>query len=537
MVVSCQQKYNNGWTEGIVVNGTMTATGTSFTTVGGDDNTEVVVNSGGHLTAIGSTFAWNNFVLQNGSTLNNGDLTGNVFNHLPSRRPAIDVHAVEPRNVSFQDIDILAGGSLSSGQSLTLGLIGTASTASLRYVFPGAFEVKSGATLSVASNVNVYLNDGNLFLTVDAGGALNFAAASVVQQKFNNGWTEGIVDNGTMTAVGTSFTTVGGGDNAEVVVNSGGHLTASNSTFAWTNFVLANGSTLNSGDLTGNTFATTVSAPATDVPLLASNLSFQDIDILSGGSLSSGQSLTLALIGTASTASLRYVFPGAFTVASGATLSVASNVNVDLNDGNQSLTVNAGGTLNFGAASVVQQEFGDGFTEGIVVNGVMTAAGTSFTLSGGGDNARIQVNPSGGHLTATNSNFAWNNFVLSSGSTLNSGDLTGNVFNTTVSAQAIDVPLLANNASFQDIDILAGDSLNSGQSLTLGLIGTASTAKLRYVFPGAFEVKSGATLTVPSNVSVYLDDANLSLTVDAGGTLNFGGAASVGAAEVRQPPA
>ena len=56
-----------------------------------------------------------------------------------------------------------------------------------------------------------------------------------------------------------------------------------------------------------------------------------------GGSLSSGQSLSLNLIGTASTANLVYVFTGGFTVATGATLIVSPHVNVEIN-ANQAIT-------------------------------------------------------------------------------------------------------------------------------------------------------------------------------------------------------
>ncbi len=50
-----------------------------------------------------------------------------------------------------------------------------------------------------------------------------------------------------------------------------------------------------------------------------------------------------------------------------------------------------------------------------MVNGTMAVSNTSFTFNGGNNNnnSEIQVN-SGGHLTASNSTFGWDNFVLSS---------------------------------------------------------------------------------------------------------------------------
>ena len=69
-------------------------------------------------------------------------------------------------------------------------------------------------------------------------------------------------------------------------------------------------------DLTNDTFNLPIYVPAWTCPLLANNLSFQAVDIY-GGSLASGQTLSLNLIGTASTANLVYVFTGGFTVRPG----------------------------------------------------------------------------------------------------------------------------------------------------------------------------------------------------------------------------
>src|SRR5439155_1483044 len=114
--------------------------------------------------------------------------------------------------------------------------------------------------------------------------------------------------------------------------------------------------------------------PAIDVPLLTSNQSFQDVDI-NAGSLTSGQTVPLNLMGTTTSANLRYVFPGAFTVNSGAMLSLGAGVNVQINNG---VTITDNGTLNVnGANTVVAQETNNCCPEGIVVNGSMTVSNTS----------------------------------------------------------------------------------------------------------------------------------------------------------------
>src|SRR5262249_36868872 len=153
---------------------------------------------------------------------------------------------------------------------------------------------------------------------------------------------------------------------------------------------------------------------ATDVPLLADNQSFQDIDFLTG-SLNAGLTLTLNPLGTVTTANQRYVFTAAFTVQAGATLNVGTGATVLINDG-QALTVrrtlNATSTKLF---AIVDSQTLD--TEGIVVNCTMTLMNVSLTRSGGAngsDNSLLQVN-SGGRLKATGSTFAWDNVVLATG--------------------------------------------------------------------------------------------------------------------------
>ena len=76
----------------IVVNGTMTATGSDLQPGGNDySNTLIQVNSGGELTAASSTFNLNQLVLENGSIVGTTDLTGDTFN-MPVYVPARTSH-------------------------------------------------------------------------------------------------------------------------------------------------------------------------------------------------------------------------------------------------------------------------------------------------------------------------------------------------------------------------------------------------------------------------------------------------------------
>ena len=292
-----------------------------------------------------------------------------------------------------------------------MNAIGTATTANLRYVFPGNFTVSSGATVTVGPNVSVLIQE-NLTLTDD--GTLSFATGDAVA--LNIGTTQIVVGSGGLmtTASGDSFS---GSTNCstQIVVNSGGHLQASNSSFALNNVTLNTGSILNAGDFTGNSFNSPLFLPESDVQYLSgtgsNNAQFQDIDILAG-SVASGQTLALNAIGTASTANLRYVFDGNFTVSSGATVTVGPNVSVLIQE---NLTLTDDGTLSFATGDAVALNIG---TTQIVVGsgGLMTtASGDSF--SGSTNYATQIVVNSGGHLQASNSSFALNNVTLTSGST------------------------------------------------------------------------------------------------------------------------
>ena len=115
-----------------------------------------------------------------------------------------------------------------------------------------------------------------------------------------------------------------------------------------------------------------------------------------------------------------------------------------------------------------------------MVNGTMTATGTTFKLAGGGDNAQIVVNGPAGHLVATGGTFAWDDPALAGGSVLNRGDLAGDTFNQTISVPITDVPLLAGNLVFQTIDINPG-TLASGTIELTNAIASSPSPKLVYV--------------------------------------------------------
>ena len=166
-----------------------------------------------------------------------------------------------------------------------------------------------------------------------------------------------------------------------------------------------------------------------------------------------------------------------------------------------------------GAMSVTDASVGfvAGFasTTQLLVNGTLSASGSSFYTSGGAYESftLIQVD-SGGESTAANSTFSVDELSMVSGSIMNSGDLTNDVFNLPIYVPFQDIALLANNQSFQNVNIISG-TMASGQNLSLVPIGTVSTANLVYIFQGNFTVGTGATLSVGSGTNVLIDPVTI----------------------------
>jgi uncharacterized protein YlbG (UPF0298 family) len=485
----------------IVVNGTMTATGDTFATATGSGGS-IQVGSGGHLKASSSTFNLNSLSISSAAVYASGDMASDTFN-TPIYVPYGDVQYLSG-NAKFEQVYINAA-TLPSGQTLALNQIGT-NTSSLEYVFStGGFTIASGATLNVAANVPVLLTDGQ---TLTDNGALTFAGGATMDLNTYYGASQ-IVVNGTMTATGDTFATATG-SGGSIQVGSGGHLKASSSTFNLNSLSINNASVYASGDMASDTFNMPIYVPYGDVQYLAGNAKFEQIYI-NAGTLPSGQTLALNLIGT-NTSSLEYVFStGGFTIASGGTLNVAANVPVLLTDGQ---TISDNGTLNFSTGDTLDLDTYYGASQ-VVVNGTMTATGATFATATGSGGS-IQVG-SGGHLKASSSVFNLNSLSLNNASILNSGDLSGDTFNMPIYVPYNDVQYLGGNASFEQVYINAS-TLPSGQELSLNRIGSTSS-NLEYVFStGGFTIAAGAALSVAANVPILLTDGQ---TLTDNGTLSF----------------
>ena len=137
------------------------------------------------------------------------------------------------------------------------------------------------------------------------------------------------------------------------IVNSGGHLQASGSTFALGQVYLADGVVFNAGDLIGDGFDSPLYIPAIDVQYLsepATTTCASRPSTIQADTIASGQTLALNAIGTQTTANLRYVFPGGLTVNQGG-LSPPPPASRSCFSGG--LTMNQGGSVTLGRSDPV----------------------------------------------------------------------------------------------------------------------------------------------------------------------------------------
>ena len=452
--------------------GLLTANGTTFSqpvgnSTNGGNYSQIVVNAGGHLQASATDFAAGEVYFSDGVTLNPGDLAGDAFDS-PLYIPAIDVQFLSgpsSTNLRFQAINLLSD-TLSSGQSVTLGVIGSQTTANLRYVLPYNFTVGQGASLAVAPGLPVAIGTGSSLALTD-NGTLTFGSGDAVTLDDNGYYVNSQIivgSGGLLTSSSATFSqpvgnSTNGGNYSQIVVNAGGHLQASATDFAAGEVYLADGVVFNPGDLAGDAFDSPLYVPAIDVQYLSggisNNLRFQAIEI-QPDTIASSQTLSLGAIGTQTTAKLSYVFPGGLTVDQGGVVSVAASLSVAFSGG---LTVDQGGGVSFGANTTVAIGTGSSLTltdngtvsfgtgdavtlndNGYYVNsqiivasgGLLTANSTTFSQpvgnsTNGGNYSQIVVN-AGGHLQANATDFAAGEVYFSDGVTLNPGDLSGDAF-------------------------------------------------------------------------------------------------------------
>ena len=296
--------------------------------------------------------------------------------------------------------------------------------------------------------------------------------------------TQTLTDNGTVQfSTNDTVSLPGGSGPAQILVNAGGTLTATNTTFTGTGSSNITVNTNGTITPTGSTFGVPIFVPYNDVPALTNNHSFDQINI-NNATLSSGE-LDLNAIGT-DTSSLSYNFPKGFTLQSGSSIVVGPGVTVQLPT---TQTLSVGGLLQFNSNDKMSLPGGSGPAQILVTaGGTLAATNTTFTGTG---SSNITVNTNG-TITPTGSTFAVPIFVP---------------YN--------DVTALTNNYSFDQINI-NNATLSSGE-LDLNAIGT-DTSNLSFNFPKGFTLQSGSSIVVGPGVTVQLPTTQ---TLSVGGLLQF----------------
>ena len=447
-----------------------------------------------------STITWNTTTHPDGGDWDNpADWNGGV---VPGPSDTAKITGLTSPGTVFLDTNLADSiSSLITDSSATLEVTNGSLTlgAASSSTFGGAVIISSGASLDVGTGAAISIAASQ---TLTDNGALGFGLSDSVTLDGNCCGSPGqIAVGGTLTADDTTFP----GGSGIMTVNSGGHLIATNTTFDISQLSFNNTSVLNSGDLTGNTFNTSLFLPYNELQYLGDNASFDQINI-NDGTLTGG-TFNLDLIGT-NTTNLNYVFPGGFTVDSGATVAVGPNVPLSIP---ASETFIDNGTLSFATGDNVTLDGNCCGAPGeITVAGSLTADDMTFP----GGSGIMTVN-SGGHLIANNTTFDISQLSFNNTSVLNSGDLMGDTFNTTLYLPYNELQYLSDNTSFDQININAG-ILASG-TFNVALIGTITT-NLNYVFPGGFTVDLGATVAVGPNVALSIPASE---TFIDNGTLSF----------------
>ena len=219
-----------------------------------------------------------------------GDLANDAFN-LPIYVPSADVALLSAAgggadNQQFQAINVTSD--VAAGATVNFNPIGTVSQTSLSYVFPNSQAV--AGTLNVAAGVKVLVDsayDATRTLTVN--GTMNLAAGSFLTLDA----TKLLDDPGhrqrALNASGVAFapSVANNSTSTALIVNNGGHLHATNSTFAYSYLSLGATAVFTPGDLANDPFNLPIYVPSADVALLsaagggADNQQFQAINVTS----------------------------------------------------------------------------------------------------------------------------------------------------------------------------------------------------------------------------------------------------------------
>ncbi|MEL6107933.1 MAG: hypothetical protein AAFU85_18060, partial [Planctomycetota bacterium] len=181
------------------------------------------------------------------------------------------------------------------------------------------------------------------------------------------------------------------------------------------------------------------------------------------------------------------VISGDLLIRPGVTLTVASGIRVTVEEG---ADVFVEGTFDVGSNATVRMDDGSGSFLGSDNRIEVRSGGSIFTINsrfdrnGSGTDRTHLVVQSGGEFSFINSNFDLDDMLFEDGSVIASGGVIGNGFDTPIFTPLSHLfssnPNLLNNERFLDVEILAGQTINNGESLTLLPMGTVTTTNMQY---------------------------------------------------------
>ena len=325
--------------------------------------------------------------------------------------------------------------------SSTSILIGT-KTANLSYIFPNGFTVGSGGNLVVGPGVPVQIPEGE---TLTDDGTLSFASGDTLTLGSSCCSSAEIVVAGTLTAAGTTFT--GTDYSGNIVVNSGGIITP-----------------------TGSTFNVPLFVPYGDVASLAAgnNVSFDQIEI--GAATLPQWKRARPRFHRDQNRQPELYLPQWLHGGIWGNLVVGPGVPVQIPEGE---TLTDDGTLSFASGDTLTLGSSCCSSAEIVVAGTLTAAGTTFT--GTDYSGNIVVN-SGGQLNVTSSMFSMNQLALESGAIANLQFVTFATQLAVNSGATIDIH--NDDLSSSRATVVASGTSTATIDLTNNFWGTLNTASI-----------------------------------------------------------
>ena len=501
----------------------------------GNDRTQLIVKSGGEFSFLNSNFDLDAVAFEDGSVIGPGGVTGNGFD-TPIFTPLAHLFPGNPNllaNERFLDVEILNGQTINNGESLTLLPMGTVTTTNMRYRL-NDLTVAAGGSLTFGPGTDT-ITEENLTLSIAGDTTIDNVASFTMIDGDDFGGTSNlidVVDGGNLELINSVIDRSFTGDQRDVtqiIVRSGGEFESTDTTFDIDRIVFEDASLIGPNGVTGSRFDTPIFTPLAHLfpgnPNLLANERFLDVEILNGQTINNGESLTLLPMGTVTTTNMRYRLND-LTVAAGGSLTFGPGTDT-ITEENLTLSI-AGDTTIDNVASFTMIDGDDfGGTSNLidVVDGgnlelINSVIDRSFT----GDQRDVTqiIVRSGGEFESTDTTFDIDRIVFEDASLIGPNGVTGSRFDTPIFTPLAHLfpgnPNLLANERFLDVEILNGQTINNGESLTLLPMGTVTTTNMRYRL-NDLTVAAGGSLTFGPGTDTITEE-NLTLSIAGDTTID-----------------